>query len=229
VRDFLAKDNLALLHDLPGHGASSAAFTRVAIREFIEEVAHEVTSQAKLPVILMGESLGCSLLGEIGSTLERLGRRPAGYTLLAPPVILNVRSLVRWSILDLLDPRRGRPLTEFSLERPLRECVDSLSKLKSLQEDGLVKHRFGISYLLRVADSIRRLPAGLRAMNSPVLLLQGTEDPLLTTSNLSVAVALCKAPMRTAVRVDGARHSLLWDSRTEQVVARTRAWIEKIL
>lgn len=225
VRTLLGSTGRAILYDLPGHGEARVDFTRRNIRGFVESAARDVASRRKVPVVVAGESLGCTFLAPLGRGLERHGTPLSGYILFAPPLILRLGALLRWGFQDIWESRGDRPTLQFSLARPLRDCVGDTRKVDELLSDVCIRRWFGLRYLWQSAQAISKLPAGLRTMTAPTLLILGDADPLVARSALPGSLALCDARDRTARLVEGARHSLFWDRHTGAVLTDVRAWM----
>lgn len=214
----------ALLYDLPGHGESTAPFTRRQLALLSNQIAQDVTMRSRVPLLLAGESLGCVFLDLFARGLANHGLEPSGYMLYAPPLILNIKSIVTWAVAGLQESPRPSPLS-FSLERALRDCISDDQALLALKVDPLVKNRVGLVYLWRSFNHVSSFTPRLRRLKAPTLLVQGSDDPLIVSWSLAAALALCGARAKSAIEINGGRHSLFWDVGVEHVISSTQAWL----
>ncbi|HUH08220.1 MAG TPA: alpha/beta fold hydrolase [Egibacteraceae bacterium] len=228
IADIVGDDGEALLYDLPGHGDAPGRVTSRTLAALFDSIAADL-ADGRGPIVLAGESMGCTHLHALAARLATDGRQVRGFILLAPPLLLNPLTLARWTI-DALLRSPGQVLANrIPVRRPIAECVSDPQQRRALLADPEVKLRVDVQYLARSVFDIAQLGPQLRRMAVPTMLLQGSRDPLILPLSLALAYRLCGADDKQKVMIQGARHSLLWDVRTGEVTSRVRAWLSRLV
>lgn len=216
----------AVCLDLPGHGSSPGRFDDEAIAEFVESTAQQLALADPSRVILLSESLGCSILGPLATALESCGIRPAAQIALSPPYQFDPFTLVAWlaaPLVPFLAP--GILINRLSTRQQMGQLIGDPEARRLILRDPLVKTHVTLSYLKESASLLRQLSSSLQQLRSPTLFVQGSEDPMAGGRNLEHCVAQCGADICDRLVIAGGRHCLFWDPHTDEFLDRTQSWL----
>ncbi len=212
--------------DLRGHGRSEGprAFVRSFdthlddLASFLERARSRSGGQ---PLFLMGHSMG----GQI-ATLYAIERQPElrGVLLSAPSVRSGLgepRALLALvGALNAVAPRL--PLLRLRSKGLSRDA----GVVAGYDSDPLV-YRGGLppATLLAFRDASRRIQAQVERLALPLLVLQGTGDPIVSPDASRALVEHAGAADKTLRLYDGLLHEVLNEPQREQVVGDLIAWL----
>lgn len=169
---------------LPGFGADIATLTERRYGDWlavIEAAGRELAAAGQRPVLLVGYSLGAALVLVAAQAL-----RPAGLVVLAPFWWQE-----RWStritefIVRPFLPIGFRPLRKADLDDPnlrqgLAKFMPGLDLDDPATQDALRTFRVPLGLIDQVRGLSRRTLAAVPEITAPVLVVQGTQDSLVT-------------------------------------------------
>jgi acylglycerol lipase len=215
--------------DARGHGRSAGVRGRVPtaaqVRDDINAVVAIIRRRAPdTRLFLIGESMGSAF---VFAYLTGPSSEVAGAVMLEPPLKIRISQLFKGSTLlkavyGLLRPDAAAiSLVDSRLEESSR----SKEFVAQRRSDPLAYQKVSIRYLLGIFHLTKNWKTTARNINIPLLVMQGSEDPIVDLSATQRFVTLVASPEKKLVVVEGALHTLLWDPETPNVIKAINSWL----
>ena len=198
----LAGDYATLVPDLPGFGRSHRPPKPLSIDQLGEAVMRFMDQQAVERAILLGNSLGCLI---IGSALARDHDRVEAAILVSPA-----------------GGRYNQPLLKGLGQMAIAGTREPLGMVPIAAADYA---HYGLFPSLRLARSMLSYPAleRIRELTLPTLVVIGSRDPLVNEAR--IATTAVELPHVTAVVINGAAHAINY-SHPDQLAHVVRDYLE---
>lgn len=219
--------------DLPGHGKSSGRRGEVPGLAAVDAIVTSDLKRARAlcpdgPIGLLAHSVGGLL------ALRELLERPERYQFawISSPLIWPERT--RHPIIVALLRVLGKLLPGLSLSTGVTTAM--CRHLSDEQDEehidtSLFHRRISLGWaceLIELAQRIRREFPG-RVPSLPVLITQGSADPVCPAPLLRSFLAQADAPNLSHVEFDGLLHEPFADPRREELATAISTWLEKVL
>lgn len=217
--------------DLRGHGRSAGnkgelpPITKI-VQDIGDWVEHMQASFLGVPTFLVAESMS----GPFGTlyTLERPGSID-GLILAAPAVLPGWRQLVIGESLNAMASAAtspNSPTIDLSGKRlRMGSNNDVFPEMRTNDPDAM--QAVSPQYMLRIGEAIARLMARRSlATKTPVLILHGDGDKVLSPLGSRVLFQRIKSPDKNLMIIPGANHTLFWDQASSAVFTIMDNWIE---
>ncbi len=213
--------------DLRGHGRSEGLPTFVRsfdaymddLTMFLDRARARCAGQ---PLFLLGHSMGGAVCA-----LYAIERQPAlaGLVLSAPSVRSGLDEpaalLAVVRALNAVAPRM--PLMRLQSAGLSRD----MDVVRGYDADPLVYRRgLRLATLLAFRDASRRIQAGVERISLPLLVLQGSNDPIVNPEGSRDLAARAGSTDKTLRLYDGLLHEVLNEPEREQVIADLVAWLD---
>lgn len=215
--------------DARGHGRSAGVRGRVPtaaqIRDDINAVIAIIRRTAPdTRIFLVGESMGSAFAF---AYLTGPSSKVAGAVLLAPPLKIRMSQFSKGSTLLKAVYGLLRPdVAVFSLvDSRLEESSRSKEFVAQRRSDPLAYQKVSIRYLLGIFQLTKNWKTTARNINIPLLVMHGSEDPIVDLSATERFFALVASPDKKLFVVEGASHTLLWDPKTPDVIETINSWL----
>jgi alpha-beta hydrolase superfamily lysophospholipase len=211
------------LPDLRGHGRSEgergdSAGIREVVRDIGDVQDHLAYRQPEAPKVLVGQGLGAIY------ALAYAREKPdgVGALVLAAP---------------LFEPRFEPPEKQgglfgfFKKPGPMSPgrigyrgemLTNEVAEQRARAEDPLVHDVITLRAAEQASEAARKYASVLPELAMPTLILQGTNDPIAPAERVR---AIASSRVELAL-IEGQRHDLFHDSRSNEVVARVIDWLE---
>lgn len=200
----LARDLAVVLFDLPGHGLTSGARTRVDDFEHYVDVLEAVlvatTHALPRPFLAAGHSTGCSVLMQALLDPSRRGFRPDDLLLFAPLVRPGRDRLLRLALPLVAALRTALPRT------PTGNTTDPAFNAFRAHGDPLQPQRLETAWLRAMTRWSARFD-DLGTSDVPAIVIQGTEDSVVDWRRNLPRIA-ARFPQLRRELLEGARHGV---------------------
>lgn len=230
IAERLTSDGFTLLaFDLPGHGKSGGKRGHIdRFGNFVEEVQAFRNFLAKKglhPIFVLGHSLGGLIAFHYGLT------KPEGingYILSSPG--LKVRMKVpAWKI--SLGKFFSRLLPGFTQNSGLPpKSISTLpEEAEKYQNDPLVHSKITARFYVEMQNAMEGVFQNAQAFTSPVLIIQGEEDPIIDPSGAKQLFETIGSADKEFRLYPGAFHEVFHDRPREQAFQDVINWLNKHL
>lgn len=219
----LAADGWAVaLPDLRGHGRSEGprghSWGWLEVQRDIDAVLDHLAYQMpSMPQVLIGVGLGATQA--LAHAIERPGRAEAIVAcgpLLAPSFHLPEKKGGLMGMFKKVGPE-SEGATGWSAEGRIGDAAEA----RAFAADELTHNVVTLRCGEMASEAAAKVKAGLAGLATPVLLLNGADDPFAPAQ---AAQGLARDGLEVRVR-DGARHDLFHDVGRDAVMDEVRAWL----
>jgi acylglycerol lipase len=228
VQYFVSRGYAVYAADHIGHGKSGgdreyvdqfSEYTRV-VEEYYQKVSQWQTGK---PLFLVGHSLGGLIaLGYLLDFQDRF----AGAVLSAPAVVipdqLNWATILGSRILAKIAPKMGVDKLD------TRYLSRDPQVVQAYQDDPLVfKEKTPARMAAEGITGIQKISRRLGEITLPLLILQGSEDALISPSASKLVYDCTRSAEKTLKMYRGLYHEIFNEPEREQVFADIHAWLEE--
>ncbi|UCE98181.1 MAG: lysophospholipase [Dehalococcoidia bacterium] len=231
IATFLVEENYCVFcHDHQGHGFSGgsrgyirhfATYTKDLI-SFIDIISEKYPH---IPIFLLGHSIGGTIA--IDYCIENQGN--VDGLILSAPTLLKGESIKKWQIilakiLSVIAPKAGVDRLDSSTISKDPAVVNAYRNDK-LVYSGKLSARLGSEIL----KTIELLPQEMNKIKLPVLIMQGSEDKLVSPDGSKKTFQMVSSTDKTLKIYEGLYHEIMNEPEKDMVYKDISEWISKRL
>lgn len=218
-----------VLPDARGHGRSGGRPAWIErfdnfVSDYVQSLNDAANGFPNVPIYAMGFSMG----GAIASLTALSENRPAlaGLILAAPAIRFRgpwFGTLYRVaSFLDHLMPNLGVARPGFNALSRDKELV------RDYMQDPLVFHgKLRLHFATEILRAMKRIQRNAARLNEPLLVLQGTQDRVVTPEGADELVRMAESNDKTLHHYEGFYHALLHEPERDQVLQDLSRWLNE--
>ncbi len=226
-------DTLIIAPDLRGHGRSQGVRGDIAsfalyLDDLESTVAWVHACWPRLPLILLGESMGASIAIQYLCSAEPHASQISALALVSPVLGAAIKprldEALRYLRLLLCAPTRPAMAVTGREELGCRDAAFN----QRLRDDPLFVRHVSVRFLNRLSFWLTSARRKAPALKVPLLLLQGSHDAIAHARGTRSFLRHLGSREVRVITFAGAYHSLLHDPATPAVLEALQSWLEEL-